>query len=138
VALSPSGSKWAVRGSVIGLLVVLCFLAGFSILAQSRDAASSRRVATANLVASVYQDARFWVGHEKDLVSQYRLRPSPMVVGLLVQASHSQTERFRRLARLDPSTANRAVVEELLALDIGYVQGGCPVRRGTSVTAVPV
>ena len=130
MALSPSGSKWAVRGSVIGLLVVLCFLAGFSILAQSREAASSRRVASANLVASVYQDARFWVGHEKDLVSQYRLHPSPAVVDLLGQASQSQTQRFRRLARLDPSPANRAVVEELLGLDIGYVQAARVLFQG--------
>lgn len=122
MAFSPSGSKWAVRGSVIGLLVVLSFLAGFSILAQSRDAASSRRVASSNLVASVYQDTRFWVGHEKDLVSQYRVHPSRATVGLLEEASQAQTQRFRRLARLDPSRANRAVVEELLGLDIAYVQ----------------
>jgi diguanylate cyclase (GGDEF)-like protein/putative nucleotidyltransferase with HDIG domain len=106
----------------MGLLVVLCFLAGFSILAQRRDAASSRRVAAANSVASVYQDARFWVGNEQALVSRYRVAPSPTIVGLLERASQSQTNRFRHLARLDSSAANGAVVGNLLDLDVAYIQ----------------
>jgi diguanylate cyclase (GGDEF)-like protein/putative nucleotidyltransferase with HDIG domain len=122
VALDQSAGRWAVRGSVVGLLVVLCFLAGFSILAQTRDAASSRRADALNGASTLYQDARFSVDVEQELVAQYGVAPSPRIVDLLQKTSQSQTKRFRGLLQLDRSPANRAVVNHLLNLDVAYMQ----------------
>jgi diguanylate cyclase (GGDEF)-like protein len=116
-----SRSRWGVRASVIGLLAVLCFLAGFSIIIETRAAALSRRVDTANRVSSIYQDARFWVGQEESLERKYRLEPGPVVLGLHDAAEQSLTSDLRRLLRLDSSSANRIVVARLLNLDTRYI-----------------
>jgi hypothetical protein len=52
---------------VAGLLAVLCFLAGFSILTQRRVARVSQPADEANRTSAIYQDARFWVGQEESL-----------------------------------------------------------------------
>ena len=46
-AWAGSKDQWIVRGSVAGLLAVLCFLAGFSVFTQRRVAAESKRADTA-------------------------------------------------------------------------------------------
>jgi len=65
---------------VVGLLVVLCFLAGFSVVTQSRDAARSRQVDTANALGTGYQAARFWVSQEETLADAYRLQPGALAL----------------------------------------------------------
>ena len=109
-----------VRASVVGLLAVLCFLAGFSVMAQNRSAALARRADTANTVSSVYQDARFWVGQEESLERKYRLEPSTDVQWLHSLAEQSLAGDFRRLLRIDPSPTAKAVVTHLLNLHAEY------------------
>ena len=65
-----------------GLLAVLCFLAGFSVVTQRRVAEHSRAADQANQLAAVYADARFWVGQEESLERKYRLEPGAAVLAL--------------------------------------------------------
>jgi diguanylate cyclase (GGDEF)-like protein len=111
---------WVVRASVVGLLAVLCFLAGFSVVTQRRGATLARRADAANTVSSVYQDARFWVGQEESLERKYRLEPSTDVLWLHSLAEQNLAGDFRRLLRVDRSPAAKAVVTRLLNLHAEY------------------
>jgi diguanylate cyclase (GGDEF)-like protein len=113
---------WVVRASVGGLLAVMCLLAGFAIVTQTRGASLSRRADAANTLSSVYQDARFWVGQEESLERKYRLEPGAAVLRLHDQAEQNLTADLRRLARLDSSPSNRLVVTRLLRLDARYAR----------------
>src|ERR1035437_6692463 len=112
--------RWVVRASVVGLLAVLCFLAGFAIVTQSRGAGLSQRADAASRLSSVYQDARYWVGQEESLERKYRLEPGPTALRLHDQAEQHLDADLRRLLGLDTSSANRIVVARLLALDASY------------------
>ena len=57
--------RWIVRASVAGLVAVLCFLAGFSIVTERSVAAKSRQADRATRLSATYQDARHWVAEEK-------------------------------------------------------------------------
>jgi diguanylate cyclase (GGDEF)-like protein len=117
-----SASRWIMRASVVGLLAVLCFLAGFSIMTQSREDALSRRAGAANSLSSVYQDARFWVGQEESLERKYRLEPGPTVLALHDDAEQNLTVDLRRLLHLGSSSARGTVAQRLLSLDASYVR----------------
>jgi diguanylate cyclase (GGDEF)-like protein len=108
---------------VVGLLLVLCFLAGFSIINRSADAGRTERAEVANEVSSVYQDARFWVSQQESLERKYRLEPGPGVLAQHIEAGQHLTRDFQRLRRIDPSPANRGVVARLLGLNAGYTRG---------------
>jgi diguanylate cyclase (GGDEF)-like protein len=112
--------RWALRASVVGVLVVICVLAGFSILAQTRIAGRSQRADQATRVSEVYQDARFWVGQEESLERKYRLEPGAEVLPLHEQAEQNVLRDLRRLRRLDRSSATAAIVERLLGLHARY------------------
>jgi diguanylate cyclase (GGDEF)-like protein len=122
VAGDGSASRRVVRASVVGLLAVVCYLAWFLIMTQSRSVGLTRRVDMANTLSGAYQDARFWVGQEESLERKYRLDPGPAVLRLHDDAEHNLTADLRRVARLDPSSANRSVVTRLLTLDAGYTR----------------
>jgi diguanylate cyclase (GGDEF)-like protein len=117
-----SVGRWIVRASVIGLLAVLCFLAGFSVLTQTRSASLSRRADAANSLSGDYQDARFWVGQEESLERKYRLEPTRTVLELHNHAEQNLTADLQGLLRLKPSSANRSVAQRLLGLDAGYIR----------------
>jgi diguanylate cyclase (GGDEF)-like protein len=112
--------SWVVRASIVGLLAVLCFLAGFSLITQRRTSALSQQADQANRLSEVYQDARFWVGQEESLERKYRLEPSPDVRALHQQAERNLVNDVRRLSSVDPTPANRAIVQRLLTLHIAY------------------
>ncbi len=116
-----SHEKWVVRGSVAGLLVVLCFLTGFSVITQESVAQESKRADTATRLSAIYQDARHWVTEAKSVERRYRFEGS-----YAVRLSHEQaTDRLeaglRSVERLDPSPASREVVDRLLYLEARYV-----------------
>src|SRR3954451_21142138 len=71
--------RWAVRASVAGLLVVLCFLAGFSMLTQRSVEQTSRKADRAMRLSAIYQDARDWVGEEQSEERRYRFEGSSSV-----------------------------------------------------------
>src|SRR4051812_37242224 len=112
--------RWAVRASVAGLLLVLCFLAGFSIFTQHRGAETSRRADRATRLSALYEDARHWVGEAKSEERRYRFEGS-----YSVRFTHDAAERrlvaaLRSVATLDPSPATRQTVQQLLDLQRGY------------------
>lgn len=115
-------SRWVVRASVAGLLVVLCFLAGFSVMTQAREARQSRRADSVGTASNLYQDARFWVGQEESLERKYRLEPGAAVSALHDAAEQSLTADLVRLRRIDSSPAKQTVVGHLLALEAQYVR----------------
>src|SRR3954468_24157664 len=80
--------RWAVRASVAGLLLVLCFLAGFSIFTQHRGAETSRRADRATRLSALYEDARHWVGEAKSEERRYRFEGS-----YSVRFTHDAAER---------------------------------------------
>ena len=87
-SMGRSKDQWIVRGSVAGLLAVLCFLAGFSIFTQRRAAAESKRADTAARLSTTYVDARHWVTEAKSLERRYRFEASSSVRG-----SHDTAKR---------------------------------------------
>jgi diguanylate cyclase (GGDEF)-like protein len=115
-----STSTWVVRASIAGLLGVLSFLAGFSILTQHRVADRSERVDQTNRVSEIYQDTRFWVGQEESLERKYRLEPTPEVLALHEQSEQTVRRDLQRLLAADRSPATRAVVDTLLRLSARY------------------
>jgi diguanylate cyclase (GGDEF)-like protein len=115
--------RWAVRASLAGLLIVLCFLAAFSFVTERGVAAKSARADRAIKLSATYQDARHWVSEQKSVERQYRIEGSSVV-----RASHRQAERhlgedLDRLVALDDSPATRATVARLLRLQAAYHSG---------------
>jgi diguanylate cyclase (GGDEF)-like protein len=122
VVEGQSTGRWVVRASVVGLLVVLCFLAGFAILTQSRDAARSRQADTANALGNAYQAARFWVSQEESLLSSYRIEPGAAILREQDEAEHNLMVDLALAVRNDASPANRGAVTRLLELNARYAR----------------
>jgi hypothetical protein len=62
--------RWIVRASLAGLVVVLCFLAAFSVVTRRSVAVKSDRADRATRLSATYQDARHWVDEEKSIERQ--------------------------------------------------------------------
>jgi hypothetical protein len=92
-----SKDQWIVRGSVAGLLAVLCFLAGFSVFTQRNAAAGSERADAAARRSSILVDARHWVTEAKSVERRYRFEASSTVSGSHDKAKRRLTEDLRRL-----------------------------------------
>ena len=122
MARGQTTGRWVVRSSVVGLLVVLCFLAGFSVVTQSRDAARSRQVDTANALGTGYQAARFWVSQEETLADAYRLEPGALALRGQDGAERHLVADLKDVLRNDASPANRAAVVRLLNLNARYAR----------------
>ena len=113
-----SQDKWAVRGSVAGLLVVLCFLAGFSLLTQDRVADESKRADTAVRLSATYQEARHWVTEAKSTERRYHFEGSSTVRLAHEQAGQHLAEDLAHVIELDPSA--QPTVARLLELSRRY------------------
>jgi diguanylate cyclase (GGDEF)-like protein len=112
--------RWIVRASLAGLVAVLCFLVGFSVVTRHSVAVKSASADRATRLSATYQDARHWVGEQKSVERQYRIEGSYAVV-----AAHRQAERrliadLDHVLRLDSSPATRATVARLLRLQADY------------------
>jgi diguanylate cyclase (GGDEF)-like protein len=116
--------RWIVRAGLTGLFVVLCVLAGFSLLTQQRVAKSAQRANAANVLSAVYQDARYQVGLEQSLVRQFRLSPGVTVLAARGQAEDRLVSDLQRLAKLASSPAAKATVANLSTADGAYDQVG--------------
>ena len=108
------------RGSVAGLLVVLCFLAGFAIISQRSVEATSRRADRALQVSASYQDARHWVSEAKSEQRRYRYEGS-----YSVRLTHDAAQRrlaaaLEDVRRRDGSPQTRKLIGSLLALHAQY------------------
>jgi diguanylate cyclase (GGDEF)-like protein/putative nucleotidyltransferase with HDIG domain len=119
--MAGSQDRWVVRGSIAGLLLVLCFLAGFPIVTQNRVAAESRRADTAVRLSASYQDARTMVTEAKSLERRYHFEGSEAVRTAHEAATDRLESDLKQVAKLDPSRDSRATVERLLFLQGRYV-----------------
>jgi diguanylate cyclase (GGDEF)-like protein len=117
-----SKDQWIVRGSVAGLLGVLCFLAGFSVLTDRRVAAESKRADAAARLSSILVDARHWVTEAKSVERRYRFEASNTVRFSHDEAKRRLTADLQEVLELDRSADTRAAVERLLKLNWRYDQ----------------
>ena len=117
-----SKDQWIVRGSVAGLLAVLCFLAGFSVFTQRRVAAESERADTAARLSTSYVDARHWVTEAKSVERRYRFEASSSVRNSHDTAKRRLTDDLQKVLLLDTSVKTRETVSRLLKLNWRYDQ----------------
>ena len=112
--------RWIVRAGLTGLFVVLCGLAGFSLLTQDRVAKSAVRANAASQLSAIYQDARYRVGLEQSLVRRFRLSPDVSVLVARGQAESQLVVDLQRIAALARTPTAKAVVARLAAADGAY------------------
>jgi diguanylate cyclase (GGDEF)-like protein/putative nucleotidyltransferase with HDIG domain len=112
--------RWIVPAGSAGLFVVLCVLAGFSLLTQQRVARSAHRANTASALSTMYQDARYQVGLEQSLVRRFRLSPDISALTDRGQAESTLVSDLVRIAALARSPAAKATVARLSAADGAY------------------
>jgi diguanylate cyclase (GGDEF)-like protein len=118
--MTGSRERWIVRASVAGLLAVLCFLAGFSVITQQRVATESKRADTAMKLSATYQDARHWVTEAKSIERAYHFEGSGTVRFAYERATQNLDADLHHVVDLDPSPANRAAIDRLLGLSTKY------------------
>ena len=118
--MTGSRERWVVRASVAGLLAVLCFLAGFSVITQQRVATESKRADTAMKLSATYQDARHWVTEAKSIERAYHFEGSGTVRFAYERATQDLDGDLHHVVDLDPSPANRAAIDRLLGLSTKY------------------
>jgi diguanylate cyclase (GGDEF)-like protein len=124
-SLLPDGSganRWVARGCVGGLLAVLCFLAGFSLVTENDLAGRAAGAQRATRLDQLYSDARFWVGQEESLERKYRLEPSPAVLQLHTDAETNLTRDLDAIGRIDHSPATQRLVAHLVREQRLYAQ----------------
>jgi diguanylate cyclase (GGDEF)-like protein len=117
---NSAAGRWVARLSVVGLLAVLCFLAGFSILTEDGVAGEAARAQSAARLSALYGDARFRVGQEESLERKYRLEPGPAVLQLHTQAGRNLAGDLIDIVAIDHSTATRRVTAHLAAQQARY------------------
>jgi diguanylate cyclase (GGDEF)-like protein len=113
----------------VGLLAVLCFLAGFSLVTQRGIAVHSRTADDANKLAAVYADARFWVGQEESLERKYRLEPGAEVLARHTQAEAAVVHDLTVVRTLDSSPATKRFLDSLIRAHAGYERASAALFR---------
>jgi diguanylate cyclase (GGDEF)-like protein len=96
-----------------GLLAVLCFLAGFSLLTENGLAGRAAGAQRATRLGQLYGDARFWVGQEESLERKYRLEPSPTVQQLHTDAERNLNRDLDVIDQMDHSADTQRLVAQL-------------------------
>jgi diguanylate cyclase (GGDEF)-like protein len=80
----------------------------------------ARRADTANRLAYIYQDARFWVGQDESLERKYRIEPSPETLSLHAQSGAKLIADLKLVAAIDGAPEVRRRVARLLQLHGEY------------------
>ncbi len=112
----PDGSeanRWIARACVGGLLAVLCFLAGFSLLTDSDLAGRAAGAQRGTRLGQLYGDARFWVGQEESLERKYRLEPSRAVAQLHTDSESNLNHDLVAIGRIDRAPGTQQLVTHL-------------------------
>jgi diguanylate cyclase (GGDEF)-like protein len=105
-----------------GLLAVLCFLAGFSLVTENDLAGRAAGAQRSTRLGQLYGDARFWVGQEESLERKYRLEPSPAVLQLHTDSETNLTRDLDAIGRMDHSTDTQRLVAHLAGEQRQYAQ----------------
>jgi diguanylate cyclase (GGDEF)-like protein len=115
-----SSGRAVVRISTIVMVAGLTALAVFALSAQRGvvDKASAAR--TANRLAGVYEDARYWIGQNESLERKYRLEPSPSVLAEHGQAGRNLVTDLGRASALAGSASARRALTRLLVAHERY------------------
>ncbi len=108
------------RTGVAGLVAGLVGLAVFALVTQHRVVVEANRTDAANRLATVYQDARFWVGQDESLERKYRVEPSRKALSQHEQSGDNLTADLQRVAALEQTAVARRWVAHLLVLHRGY------------------
>jgi diguanylate cyclase (GGDEF)-like protein len=112
--------RWIVRASLAGLVVVLCFLAAFSVVTRHSVAVKSDRADRATRLSATYQNARHWVSEQKSVERQYRIEGSYAVLAAHRQAERRLVADLDHVLEIDSSPATRTTVARLLRLQADY------------------
>jgi diguanylate cyclase (GGDEF)-like protein len=112
--------RWIVRASLAGLVVVLCFLVGFSVVTRHSVAVKSASADRATRLSATYQDARHWVSEQKSVEREYRIEGSYAVVFAHRQAERRLIGDLDHVLELDGSPAARTMVVRLRRLQADY------------------
>jgi len=99
---------------VASLVAGFAALAVFALLSEHQVVREADRAAVANHLATVYQDARFWVGQDESLERKYRLEPSQKALDLHEQSGDNLIADLREVAALQPTPAVKRWVARLL------------------------
>jgi diguanylate cyclase (GGDEF)-like protein/putative nucleotidyltransferase with HDIG domain len=118
-SLTSRATTWCCTA---GLVAVLCFLAGFSVLTQRHAASRTRATDQATRLAAAYTDARYWVGQEESLERKYRIAPGADVLALYEQAQGAVVRDLSLVRRLDSSAATRRFVASVRRAHAAYVE----------------
>jgi diguanylate cyclase (GGDEF)-like protein/putative nucleotidyltransferase with HDIG domain len=122
--------RWIVRAGLAGLFVVMCLLAGFSVLTQDRVADRAERANQASKLSMLYLDARYRVGLEQSLVREFRLSPDVSVLADRGSAESQLVDDLQRIVAADRLPGARAVIARLTAADGTYDQVGYEIIQG--------
>jgi diguanylate cyclase (GGDEF)-like protein/putative nucleotidyltransferase with HDIG domain len=99
---------------------VACLIAGwaalgvFALVIQHHVVVEARAADASNRIATVYQDARFWVGQDESLERKYRLEPSQQTLDLHAQSGANLIADLRKVATLEGTPAAKRWVALLL------------------------
>ena len=102
------------------LIAGLAALATFALLTQHRVVEEAVKVDAANHLATVYQDARFWVGQDESLERKYRVEPSAKALAMHEQSGDNLIADLHEIAQLQRVPATRRHVARLLVLHREY------------------
>jgi hypothetical protein len=105
-----------------GLLAVLCFPAGFSLVTENDLAGRAAGAQRATKLGQLYSDARFWVGQEESLERKYRLEPSPAVLQLHTDSETNLTRDVEAIGAMDQSADTQRLVTHLAREQRLYAQ----------------
>jgi diguanylate cyclase (GGDEF)-like protein len=103
-----------------GLLAVLCFLAGFSLLTENDLAGRAAGAQRASRLSRLYSDGRFWVGQEESLERKYRLEPSPAVLQSHSESENNLTRDLDVIDQIDHSPDTHRLVAHLVREQLLY------------------
>jgi len=138
IAVVEAIARAAVIGVSVQVGLVLCVLAGISLLSQQRVASSASRATAASRLSTLYQDARYRVGLEQSLVRKFRLTPDVSVLVSRGDAEDALVADMKRLDELARSPAAKATVARLSTADGAYDQVGFDIIQAVYSHNIPL
>jgi diguanylate cyclase (GGDEF)-like protein/putative nucleotidyltransferase with HDIG domain len=138
-AKHTSSERWSRLAIPVASLVAgLAALAAFALLSEHRVVGEADRAAVANRLATVYQDARFWVGQDESLERKYRVEPSRATLDLHEQSGDNLIADLREVAVLQPTSGVKGTIARLLVRHEQYEDATARMFAATRVGNTPL